>query len=84
MGDKPAADLFAAPTGDAFLAKDGADKIKLEHPPPTSEHHAQQTFRDHYNGYEKPGYQPVTAVEQKLADDVEAQFGYKFKSPARC
>jgi dsRNA-specific ribonuclease len=33
---------------------------------------------DDHNGDEAPAY---PADQQKLADDIEAQFGYKFKSP---
>jgi endoribonuclease Dicer len=83
LGDKSVADVCEALIGAAFLDKGLDGAAKMVSSILTSEHHAQQAFSDYYKGYEKPAYQlrPPTAVQQKLADDIEAQFGYKFKSP---
>ena len=45
--------------------------------------HNQKNFSDYYKSYVMPSYQIAepTASQMKLADDIEAQFGYRFKSP---
>ncbi|KAA8904644.1 hypothetical protein FN846DRAFT_21763 [Sphaerosporella brunnea] len=83
LGDKSVADVCEALIGAALFDKglDGATKMVSSIL--GSEHHSQQCFADYYKGYVKPGYQLAqpTASQQKLADDIEAQFGYRFKSP---
>jgi endoribonuclease Dicer len=83
LGDKSVADVCEALIGAALLDQglDGATKMVSSIL--TSESHAQQRFKDYYKGYKKPAYQvtPPTAAQQKLADDIEAQFGYRFQSP---
>jgi len=69
--------------GAALLSKglDGATKmvssILMTHT------HTQQRWADYYKAYTKPAYELAipTASQQKLACDIERQFGYKFNSP---
>ena len=44
--------------------------------------HNQQSWTDYHKAYNKPDFQLAapTASQQRLADEIEAQFGYKFKS----
>lgn len=79
----PLADVCEAMIGAALLDKglDGATKMVsaiLQTPK-----HSQKGFSEYYQTYEKPIYQLAapTASQQKLADDIEKQFGYKFQSP---
>jgi endoribonuclease Dicer len=76
--------------GAVFLGKELDRAVKMVIPTPTSEHHAQQEFSDdyisliideEYEEYEEDE-EPADHAVQQLADDIEAQFGYKFKSPA--
>ena len=83
LGDKSIADVCEALIGAALLDQslDGAAHMVtciLKSPD-----HIQTCWADYYKTYVKPGWQTATptASQQKLADDIKAQFGYEFKSP---
>ncbi|KAF8247196.1 hypothetical protein K440DRAFT_584862 [Wilcoxina mikolae CBS 423.85] len=83
LGDKSVADVCEAIIGAALLDKglDGATKMVSSIL--MTRNHTQQKWTDYYNSYTKPTYELTipTASQQKLADDIERQFGYKFNSP---
>jgi endoribonuclease Dicer len=77
MGDKSVADVSEVTTGATFLDKGLNGVAEIVSSTLTSDH-TQETVPDVYIPILQ---EPPPSVLQKLADDIEAQFKYKFKSP---
>jgi hypothetical protein len=77
------ADVCETPIGTAFPDNEPDGAANMVTPTSTSERHTQQAFGDDYISLldYKANKEPAeSAVQRKLADDIEAQFGYKFKN----
>lgn len=83
LGDKSIADVCEALIGAALVDKglDGATKMTTNIL--RADTHTAKEWKDYYKAYTKPDYQTAapTAQQERLADNIAKQFGYKFKSP---
>ncbi|KAL7269242.1 Dicer-like protein 1 [Rhizina undulata] len=82
LGDKSIADVCEALIGAALSDKHLDGAVKMVTALLQTPDHDQQEWNDYYRNYKKPGYQIAkpSASQLKLADDIEKQIGYRFKS----